>query len=273
MLTRVDVYTANGQTLSLPLQDVSGGYWIKDIEGLDPVKATIVSSQFAQLDGTEYQNARRESRNVVFKIGINSDYIDTTVSALRKQLYNFFMPKMVVLMKFYMDDVHFVDILGKVEDLPTPLFAKDPEANVSVICFDPDFVAPDSVVFNGASTTGTTEQALTYDGTVDSGFIFRLSVTQAITEFLLSNRVPSGDVYQMEFVGPLSIGDVVEISTVPKKKYARLTRAGVQSSVLYGVSPAASWFGLGPGVNNIRLQAAGTAMPFTIEYSPRYGGL
>jgi hypothetical protein len=50
MLTMVTVQNPSG-TLFLPLTDASQGYVVKDIQGLDPVKASLASSTMAQMDG------------------------------------------------------------------------------------------------------------------------------------------------------------------------------------------------------------------------------
>src|SRR5690606_20585056 len=122
MLTRVDVVTPRGEVLALPFQDISGGYVIHDIDGLDPVRATISSSSFAQLEGAQYQNAQREARNLIFKLGFEPDYATTDVRGLRSELYRFLMPKSEVLFRFYIDDVLFVEIAGRVEAFEAPLF-------------------------------------------------------------------------------------------------------------------------------------------------------
>ncbi len=44
MLTKLDVSTVQGDLLTLQLDDVSEGLVVLEVEGLDPVKATLVSS-------------------------------------------------------------------------------------------------------------------------------------------------------------------------------------------------------------------------------------
>lgn len=273
MLTKVEVVTSNGTVLSLPLQDIGAGFLVKEIEGLDPVKANLVSSPFANLDGEEYQSSRREKRNIVIKLGLTPDFAFSSVAELRSVLYGYLMPKMNVLMKFYMDDVLFVQIQGRVESLNTPLFAKEPEVAISLLCFKPDFVAPASVVVAGNTVATTTEQLITYPGTVETGFLLTMTLNRALTEFMVYNRLDGGDTQSLEFVSPLLSGDVLKISTLAGSKYATLTRAGVDTPILYGVSPNAAWVNLFPGANNFRVQATGAAIPFTITYSAKYGGL
>ena len=274
MLQRVDVTNSQNVTLSLPLGDPSNGYTVT-IDGLDPVKATIVTSSFAGIDGTQEQSVRREARNLVFHFGYEPDYatIDTTVTALRNQLYNFFMPKSVVTLRFYSDDKPELTLIGRVESFANPLFAKDPTATISVMCTQPDFI-PDAIsVFNGNTVTDTTETVLTYNGTVDTGFIFRLPLTYASTGFTIYHRSAEDVLSSLQFNASLLSGDVVTISTVPGQKRGTLTRGGSDSSLLYAISSFSKWLTLTPGPNYIRVVQGGVAMPYSIQYSERYGAV
>lgn len=273
MLTRIDVVTAQGTTLALPLQDSSAGFLVKNVDGLDPVKTTIVRSKFAQLDGTNRQSSSREDRNILMTLGFTPNYSTNDIRSLRNYLYGYLMPKSVVTLKFYVDGVLFVQVLGEVESCETPLFSKEPEVVISLICFDPDFSAPSSVVVPGNTVSTTTEQVLSYPGSSATGMKFKLSINRTLTGFALYNRLPSGITYAMDVVGAFAAGDVLDISTINRAKGAWLTRAGSKTPVLYVVSPTSPWVNLFPGVNNIRVAASGAAIPFTIEYLAKYGGL
>jgi len=78
---------------------------------------------------------------------------------------------------------------------------------------------------------------------------------------------------QLDFAAPLLSGDEIRISTVPGEKGAWLTRASVESSVLYGIPPQSGWPYFEQGTNELRVYATGTAIPYTVEYITRYGGL
>lgn len=273
MLTKVEAYNTRGEMLSLPLQDISGGYVVEDIDGLDPVKATIASTKFANLDGEEYQSSRREKRNILMKLGIEPDYSTTDVKTLRTALYRFFMPKSAVELHFFEDNAYFAKIVGRVESCDADPFTKDPQVNVSMLFMNSDFVAPISDVVAGTTISTTAEMPLTYNGSVETGFVFKLNVNRTMSGFTLYVRPPGGDYQAMEFAASLVAGDVLEISTVARGKYARLTRGGVQSSILWGVSPTAAWAQLFPGTNQVRVQAEGAAVPYTITYTAKYGGL
>lgn len=272
MLYKVEVRTPTGDLLTLQLDDISDGFIVEEIAGLDPVKATLVSSSFAQQDGAQYQASRRETRNVTMKIQMDPQD-DTTVEDLRNRLYGYFMPKSEVSLRFYSTNGLTVDIDGRVESFEAPLFTADPEANVSIINFDPDFRDPTPVVITGLTTADSAGTDIEYDGTVETGMEFSIAIADNKSEITIYQTTPSGDLYSLDFSVPLVVGDTLKISTVAGSKGATLTHLGTDSSVLYGVSPQSSWVQIQPGINTFRVYAEGDSSPVTITYTSRYGGL
>jgi len=273
MLETVEVRNDVGNLLTLPLEDGSSGFIVADIEGLEPVKATLVSSSFATMDGEQYHSSRREARNIKLKLDLEPNYTYDSVLELRHRLYDFFMPKSRTYLSFITSEGLTVNIEGRVESFDCPLFTKDPAADISLMCYDPDFVDPTPVILSGNTVSDDTETDVLYEGTIESGIKFILNVDRALTEFTIYHRPPDDVVRTLDFTGSLASGDVLEIITVPGSKGATLTSGSVLSSVLYGVSPQSNWIELQPGNNAIRVYAAGAAIPYTIEYSERYGGL
>lgn len=273
MITKVEVRTPAGTLLTLQLDDTSDGFVVEDISGLDPVKATIVSSGFANLDGAQYQSSRRETRNIVMTIGLEPDYSTNTVRDLRTHLYQFFMPKALVSLRIYMADGLTVDISGRVESFEAQLFTREPQIAISLICFDPDFVELDPVVIDDETVADSSEFLVAYDGTSETGIMFVLNVDRTLTEFTIYHRPPDDIVRSLDFAAALVADDVVTIDTVVGEKSAVLTRASTDSSVLYGVSPQSNWISLQPGDNYLRVYAVGDPIPFSIQYTTRHGGL
>lgn len=273
MLSSVEIRTSRGGVLTLPLQDVSDGLVLAEVQGLDPVKATLVSSSFAGADGEQYHSSRREARNITLKLDLEPDYVTTSVSDLRNRLYTYLMPKSEVTLGFYMSNGLYTEIVGRVESLESPQFTQEPAADISLTCFDPDFIDPVPVHLDLMSTDLTTETLIPYLGTVDTGVVFTLLPDRALSQFTIYHRPPDGTFRQLDFVTALSAGDKLVISTVPGAKGATLTSAGTTKSVLYGVSPQSNWHALQNGDNYFRVYATGAPIPFDIDYITRYGGL
>jgi hypothetical protein len=271
MLSKVEARNPQGDLLTFLLEDDSTGFLVKDIVGLDPVNATLTKSDFAQQDGTQFNAARREDRNIVIKLKLAPADSDTSVGDLREQLYSFFMPKVPVDLRFY-DGSRVVNSSGRVESCVAPLFTKTPGADISIICFDPDFIGLEAVELEGFTVSDTTETLIPYAGTSDTGVLFTLNLDRTETDFTIFHRAPSGIVTQMAFTISLVSGDVVTVSTITGDKYVKLVHSSVETDVLYALD-GSNWVTLAKGNNYIRVYATGAEIPYTLSYINRYGGL
>jgi hypothetical protein len=156
------------------------GYIVQEVEGLDPVKATLVSSSFANMDGEQFHSARREARNIVLKVGLEPDYVHDQFRTLAAWSLRLLHAQGTGKSSFRdVEDGLVVDTQGRVESFETELFSKDPEVSISVICFDPDFFDATPVVLAGNTTSGTTETTINYDGSVDTGVLLQLNVNRS----------------------------------------------------------------------------------------------
>lgn len=274
MITAVKVANDQGDLLTLPMDDASGGYAVEDIDGLDPVKATLVSSPFALLDGSQFQASRRDSRNIVITLSLEPDYVSGTLNDLRKELLQYFMTERRVYLTFTQSDGPDLTIQGRVESFDAPRFNPEVKATISIMCFSPDFVDPTEQEFEGNTTSGTTDSTIEYDGTIETGVIFTLNVNRTLSAFTITNRSEDNSIQTMEFEGDLVDGDTVIISSVVGNKGVWLVHgADAPISILYCVSPTSNWVQLFPGDNAFRVQATGAAIPYTVEYTDKYGGL
>ncbi|UQS94701.1 minor tail protein [Arthrobacter phage Zeina] len=278
MLTKAEVTNSSGVVLELPIGEPYMGYLVQEIEGLDPTKATLVTSSFANEDGEEYHTSRRDARDIIFKIKLEPDYSTGSAWELRQDLYGFFMPKSEVSMRFYVEAFGYVDITGVVEIFNCPMFVKEPEATVSIHCAKSDFLIPDPVIFNGVTTwSDIIEAEIDYDGTIETGIAFNITADRSLPEGLtIYHRGPDNSFNVLEFTEPLSAGDTLDISTVNGAKGATLTNdVDGTDSILFGVTPQSAWINLFPGKNYIRVfvDVEGAAIPYTMTYTKKHGGL
>lgn len=275
MIVKFEARNKQGDLLSLQLDDDSDSYLVQDIDGLGPVKATLVSSSFAGLDGEQYQSSRREARNIKVQLGLNPDPAALeTYDSLRNDLYKFFMSESKTSLRFYKESGLYVDIPGVVESCDPSIFTQEPAMDISIMCFDPDFYDPNPVhLTTGSTTSGATTTVIPYAGSVDTGIVFTLNVNRTLSGFTLYHTPPNDSVRSLDFSGSLVSGDVLVISTVPGSKGVTLTRSGVQSSMLWAVSPQSNWLALEQGSNEFRAYATGAAIPYTLDYTTKYGAL
>lgn len=274
MLTQVVATNAQGLTLTMPMEDPSGGIAIQDIQGLGPVKATIVTSSFATTDGVQYLSAKREPRNLVFQLGLLPDPFVETVGDVRRRLYSYFMPKTNVDLQFTDDSGLVVNITGMIETCEPAIFSKEPAIQVGITCFKPEFIDPTVVFISENTVTDTTDLQIELpDGTVETGMTFQLFPDRDIDEFTIYSDLPNGTSRRLDFAWPMHIGDSLTINTVPGEKSITLVRGSVPQSLLYGMTPQSAWIDFYPGINTFRVYAEGAPVPYILTYYNRYGGL
>lgn len=275
MLTLVEVTNASSNTLQLPIADSSAGYVVIEIDGLDPVNAALTSSSMAQVDGAQPQNARRDTRNITMKVGLVPDFVTTTVDSLRSNLYDYFMSKANVSLAFYKDDALYAVCSGQVETCSNNMFSADPEVDISIICYDPDFYGPAPEVLSANTTSNTDTQTISYEGSSDAGIIFTLSMTENVTTGItLYNIRPDNTVQIMSIRGRtfLTPGQII-VNTIPGQKSLQYAIGGVSPSILTWFDPTSDWISLGKGDNQFRAVIDGDPQPYTVSYVAQYGAL
>lgn len=273
MLNKVEIIPNQGPTLALPFGDVFGGYLVKEILGLSPVRANMVSAGYAAQDGEYYQASKREKRNLTLKLGLIPDYGANSVQNLRDVLYRYLMPKTEVRLRFHVGENTTREITVRVETFDSNLFAKEPDAVINMIGFNPDFYDPVQTTVNGTTTSTGTTIPIEYVGTIDTGIQFNILANRNMSGFTIHNQVNNGLMQTLEFVEDILSGDYIQINTNPGHKEAIRTSGAVISSILNGVSPYATWTKFEPGVNNFRVFAEGVAVPYSVQYTAKYGGL
>jgi Phage tail protein len=272
MLTMVTVDNIRSGMLLLPLMDASNGYVVREIQGLDPVKATLVSSKVAGVDGGQFHNSNREPRNILMKLGLEPDYVSNSVASLRSNLYRFLMPKSQITFALYADDALFGSTDAIVETCDNNMFSADPEVDVSLMCYDPDFHAPAPTVIQSNTVNGVTTQTISYPGTSDTGVIFRFTFPASASEVRLYNTRPDRITNVVDVQGSFLANDVLEINTNPLQKGVTVIRAGLEIPSLFYLDRSSTWISLAPGDNLFRAYYSGTPSPFTLEYTAKYGG-
>lgn len=273
MLRKVDVITRRGTTLSLDVFENDSGYQLADTDGLNPVKATISSAPNVGQDGETFQSARRGFRQIKLILDLVPDFVNDTYASLRRNLFNFLMPKETVRLRFYLDTGLYLDIEGVVEDHTSPMWDQDPQVTVTLVCLQPDLVDPRRVETDSSSVSTTAITEINYPGSIPTGIVVTMHVNRNLAGFTIYNGVEEGVLSQLDFSYPLINGDELVVSSLRGAKGITLTRAGVSSSLLYGRSAQSKWIEFSQGINEFRVYAPGDPVPFTLEYLVRYGGL
>lgn len=275
MLNELIVENENGNQLTFPLRVGKKSYRVFSFEGLGPVKASLSSSVFAQIDGSNFHSARRDVREIKFQIDLIPNYADETAFSLRQKLYTIFMPKSKVTLYFRDQNNSLYNIEGVVEVFEASLFSQENTIDVNIICFDPDFVDSSSYEITGNTTATLGGTEFEYRGSTNTGITFQMKPNRALTDLSIYHRSPTMVEVQMDYQGSIKAGDELIINTnVGEKNVLRTDWSnGYRYPSLHYLSPSSKWISLSPGTNLLRVYSEGAPVPYSIKYTPRYGGL
>jgi hypothetical protein len=281
VLTKLEVLGLRSlvPTLSLDEDGDAGSDPIQvlGIDGLAPVKAAITTAPFGAFDGEAYVGSSVGKRNIVLTIGLNPDWAIQTIEELRQLLYNYFMPKLLVQLRFHSTNYPTVKIEGYVESVEPNIFVRTPTMVVSIICPMPDFEALEETVVTGVTNDGTVWDEIDYIGSVKTGFRLRIDRTVGTPGINVIQLNVAGQYAPQVFPAKGNITTDIrwELNTVPGSKYVRsvsLTTGAVQN-FLNDVAADAVWPVLYPGENRFSVYTPAVGQNWELSYFSRFGGL
>lgn len=137
MIRSVTVVNASGEALKITLNnpEPKHGLLITNIDGLGPAKAKVNVTERATTDGSIYNSARLETRNIVISLRFT---FAPTIEDVRQLTYRYFPIKKYITL-FFETDNRTVYSTGYVETNEPSIFSKDEGAQISIICPDPYF--------------------------------------------------------------------------------------------------------------------------------------
>lgn len=285
MLTKIKAYSI-WQSAPILALDPNGraetdALQIRNITGLEPVDASINKSPLGSIDGESYTGSSVLSRNIVLTIRPNPDWNTWSPEALRKLLYQYFMPKSQVQLIFESDDMDPVEIFGYVESVDPNHFSNDPEFIVSIICPNPYLVAVNSTVVIGqAVRPNGVFVPITYDGNISSGF--RLKVTYVSGGVPEKIGIQVGDP-AISYINvdlpddPDNINTYFEMSSIATRKFAQNVHliSGVITNLLskMNIEEGSEWPQLYPGVTDFAVITDSGVQDWELRFNERFGGL
>ena len=278
MLTEVKAYSSWRSAPTL-LLDPNGRVesdliQIRNIDGLDPVKASVNTSPYGSVDGTSYTGSSVLNRNIVLTLKPHPDWDTWTYESLRRLLYSYFMPKLVTRLVFYSDDMIPVEILGIVENVSVNMFSKEPELIVSIVCPDPYFTALEPTVYTGQNGDLRT---FNYEGTVDSGMIIKVSAASGGAPTTIGIQLGDPKVTYFGVIATVSTSKYFEVSSIPMRKYVQNVNvgSGVIENLLSRVytQEGSLWPILQPGENEFKIVTDAGIQDYELIFYERFGGL
>jgi hypothetical protein len=283
VLTKLKTYSSLQSPPTLLLTDPGKAetdlIQIRDINGLDPVVASVGTVPYGAADGEAYVGSSVLSRNIVLTIHPNPDWNVWSPEALRRLLYSYFMPKQVVRLVFQSDDVADVEIRGVVESFAANMFSKDPEYIASIICPDPYFISTSAFVFTGSSDYGDIPPSFEYNGNVPAGIQVKVERDSgtAPSEITISMGDPDLSFFKVTAPAIVSTTKYFRMSSFPMSKYVESVNidTGKITSLLSNVatSEGAEWPFIQPGVNQFIVSVNTGVVSWELTYFERFGGL
>lgn len=146
MLKSMTVVNPAGESTKLVLMNPwESGFNVWNIEGLGPGVADINTVPVATNDGSVYNSARVQSREIVLTV----KFVDfPTIEDARQRSYRFFPIKKRVLLIFETTN-HTIEIYGYVQSNEPVIFAQEEHAQITILCPFPYFrlAQPSLVLF------------------------------------------------------------------------------------------------------------------------------
>lgn len=129
----------------------SHGMIIESITGLGPAKATLNRTNLATTDGSLFNSAKLEERNIVMKV----KFVEAkTIEDVRLLTYRYFPIKRQIIFSIKTDKRD-ARAIGYIESNEPDIFSPNESASISILCPDPYFYSnevgnsPHTVLFSG----------------------------------------------------------------------------------------------------------------------------
>lgn len=280
------IENTNGEIFELT-HDFSN-YYVTDVSGLTPPATTINTAKAGIIDGTFFNSASVEERNIVISLTINGD-----IEANRQKLYRIF-PRKTACTVYFKNANRDVKIKGYVETIECDPFVMREKAQISIICPRPYFEDLATIYAELAATLALFEfpfaieednpipfsEATDYpiaeimnEGDADAGCIISIEVNDTIQGIKIINTSTQQFFYlDSAFVDH----DKITISTISGQMGVTRERGGTKTNILNYVGANSTWLRLAPGVNyfTYTIDDGDTEdVEITFEATTLYGGV
>lgn len=304
MIKSIKVTNHLGESITLELgRPEKSGLAITSIEGLGPGKATINTSKISTRDGSLYNSARADNRNIV----INVRYLwKDSIEDARQLSYKYFPLKQKVNLVIETSN-RTVETDGYVESNEPNIFSDASDADISIICPFPFFYSKEgggsqATLFSGVESMfefpfsnesveenllemgairNLSENVVVYNGDVETGitiYIHALGDVGSISIYNLRTRetmrINADKITEYVGEGIITSDDII-ICTEQGSKSASLIRGGKTYNILNCIDRDMDWFRLSKGDNLFTYVSdfGSTNLQFRIENKIVYEGV
>jgi len=307
MIKSFTIKNAAGQSLKLELAHPwDSRVIIESVDGLAPTKGTVNTNALATSDGSVYNSARQDQRNIVFKFQLLEDLNDGKIETTRQKLYRIFPVKKKVRIQVETDN-RSATTEGYVETNEPDIFSETEKQNVSIICPNAFWTAPSTTYsLNGVqnlfefpfSNESLTENLIcfsevvysegttfVYDGDIDSGVVINIhavsgtcenpSVYNAITKERMRFNTDKLGIIVGDGVNYMEPGDSLICSTVEGDPYVTYIRGRNSYNAIAMLPKVSDWLKVQGGENAFGYEAdsGGSNISISVQTQILYGGI
>lgn len=304
MIKSITVTNYLGDSIKLELRrPEQSGFLIKSVSGLGPSKANINTTEVSTNDGSFFNSARLNQRNIVFDFIFVESINRESIEDIRQKSYKYFPIKKNVDLLIETDN-RIVKTTGYVESNEPNIFSSQEGAQISIICPDPYFYSTEKTVtifsgleplfefpFENNSLTDNLlefgeiivnqEKTVFYKGDSEVGVVIHIHAIGEATNLTIYNaltrEVLKIDTDRLEALtgSVIKAGDDIIISTIKGQKFIRLIRDGEYINILNCLGRNSDWFRLvkGDNVFGFTAETGVTNLQFRIENSIVYEGI
>lgn len=237
-----------------------------NVDGLNPVSTTINTSANSG-DGSVFNSAFLQPRNIVITVVFNGDIEDT-----RKAFYSIFPLKSQIALRVKNKNYD-VAIRGYVEAVDIALFSQRQQAQVSVVCPNPFFTNWASTTSRATVVSGVPTITVTNSGDFEVGFYLHITFTGDVENLNVRNTTTN-----KSFIVSTTFqnNDNFILTTRRNELSVQRWRSGITTTLLSSVDDGSEWVRLAKGENTLTITAtsgmANIGIATLILY-PLYGGV
>lgn len=240
-------------------------YVIESIEGIDPPEAVINVVKNANADGSVFNSAYVNERQIIITLAINGPAEDNRIN-----LYKYFKNKYPTRL-YYKNGARDVYIDGYCKNIQISFFNLKQIAQIIIICPDPFFKNSDNELINFSSIDplfefpfeieepiafseilAEVQKNIINKGDVDAGMKLVINITGSVTNPIIYNSETN---QYFKLNASFISGDEIVIDTEFMKKSATLTRNGAITSLVNVIQSGSTWMQLLPGDNLLTMSA------------------
>lgn len=302
MIQSLTVTNYLGESLTIPMKNSeSTGFILHDMTGLGPPTASVNTSKVATKDGSKYNSARAEERNIVLPMYFTPI---PTIEDARHRSYKYFPLKKPVILAFKTDNRE-CQIVGYVETNEPDICSDREGCQVSIICPNPYFSSIYDTVtsfsgveaafefpFSNEDTSNPriefgkivvkAENLVRYEGDAESGVQIRIAASATVKNITIYNVDTRGTmhIYHDKLVAltgsGIVKGDEIIITTDKGSRSVTLLRNGKSTNILNAIDPRNDeWFSLTKGDNILAYTAdeGSDYLMFVVNHTTLYEGI